>query len=99
MADRVKWAADLIRRLEATGTGAAKLNILRAARQDRFAASPHLPDTHPDRHLTAADAVAMLDSHPLTAGTLTAVKARAFVEVGEWAEPVAGPSRFADEGV
>jgi len=99
VADRVKWAADLIRKLQESGTGQAKLNLIRAARQDRFAESPHLPDDHPDRHLTAAEAVALLDAHPLTAGGLTAVKARSFAETGEWVEPPAGPSRFADEAV
>jgi hypothetical protein len=96
MSEPIRWAADLVRELKRTGTGEAKLDVVRAAMRERFDAGrlADLPPDHPGRHLTAEEAVAVLDGHELTAGSVTCEKARALARVGVYVEPpAAAPAR------
>ena len=95
MAEPVKWAADLVRRLKETGTGDASLGVIRDAMTARFKDPDrvHLPPDDPARHLTAAEAVEALVRREHDAGrsgnSPTVLKARALAETGVWVEPAA----------
>jgi hypothetical protein len=93
---QVQWAADLLRELKSLRTGHAKLDALGRAmvehRNDPDLA--HLPADHPDRHMTAAEALDVLRKHP-TVGEVTIDKARQLVEKGRYTPP-AGASKPVD---
>jgi hypothetical protein len=82
----VIWAADLLTKLEATGTPPAKVLCVRDAMAERWKATAHLPVSDPERHMTAAEAAGLLEAR-YGAGHGTAKKARAIHETGEYAPP------------
>jgi hypothetical protein len=81
----VEWASDLVRELGRTHTGAGKLDLIQRAMRDRFDHPDHRhkPADHPDRHLTAAEAVEVL-AQDETVGALTREKARQLAETGRY---------------
>ena len=81
----VEWADDLVRELGKTGTGPAKLDGVRAAKLARYHAPGNhgKPADHPDRHLTAREALAVLEADP-AASDLTRAKARSIVKYGRY---------------
>lgn len=83
----IQWAADLVDGLRATGTGQAKLDLVGRAMADLFDAPEHAhkPDAHPDRHLTAHEAVAVLQR--AGAGEVTLEKCRQLLLTGVYAPP------------
>lgn len=83
----IQWAADLREALRASGTGAAKISAISAAMAERFdePALARLPADHPDRHLTAAEAVEVLER--AGAGEVTLDKARQLVATGRYKAP------------
>lgn len=85
----IHWAADLVKALKATFTGQAKLDLIRTAMAARFHAPEHADkkDDHPDRHLTAAEAIAVLEKSGV--GEVTLEKARTLAETGMWNKPAA----------
>ena len=87
----LKWAADLLRKLGETGTGADKLAVLRAAMRAKFDGPDvrHLDGRDARRHLTAAEGVAALEAD-LRVGEGTVRKARAVAEFGEYVPAAAG---------
>lgn len=90
-----EWAADLLDRLKASGTGEGKLKVVRDAMAARWEKTLDLPADHPDRHLTAMEGAAAL-AKALGAGHPTVAKARAFAETGVYAPPKAAPLHAAD---
>ena len=83
------WAAELLERLEESGTPADKLKDVRDAMAARWAATAKLAPDDPGRHLSAAEALALLtarfgDDHG------TPKKAREFIERG-YLEPPKPP--------
>jgi hypothetical protein len=82
----VHWAADLATKLEATGTPPAKLKCVRDAMAERWAATGKLAPSDPERHLTAAEAVGVIEQR-YGADHGTAVKARAIRETGAYEPP------------
>lgn len=93
----VEWAADLVRELGKTGTGAAKLDKVRRAMVERHNDPAHaaLAPDHPDRHLSAREGLAVLEADP-EVGELTRQKARALVEAGRYVPAAAATLRPAD---
>ncbi|VTT98934.1 unnamed protein product [Gemmataceae bacterium] len=83
----IQWAADLVGELRKTGTGQGKLDLVARAMADRFDAPEHAgkPESHPDRHLTAAEAVAVLQRHGT--GEVTLEKCRQLLLTGVYAPP------------
>jgi hypothetical protein len=83
----IHWAAGLVVALKATFTGQAKLDLILAAMAARWNDPAHAgkPGNHPDRHLTAAEAVAVLVK--AGAGEVTLMKARQLAETGEYVKP------------
>ncbi len=83
----IHWAAGLARELKKTGTGEGKLDAVRRAMAARFAdpAHAHKDARHPDRHLTAMEAVDVLRA--AGAGEVTIAKALSLAETGVWAPP------------
>ncbi|MDB5312184.1 MAG: hypothetical protein JWO38_6386 [Gemmataceae bacterium] len=95
MADVIHWAAGLVPALRNTGTGTAALDLIESSMVARFNQFPDLPESHPDRHLTAREAVEILTS-ALPYHTVTIDKAKQLMETGAWKEPPppAKPSAF-----
>lgn len=83
----IHWAAGLIGPLKATGTGQGKIDIVKAAMADRFHDPAHAkkPLDHPDRHLTAAEAITSLKR--AGAGEVTLDKARQLAGTGQYTPP------------
>lgn len=83
----IAWAKDLIPALKASGTGDGKLEAIRRAMLARHADEryAHLPAAHPDRHLTAAGAVAALRA--VGAGEVTVRKALELANTGTFTPP------------
>lgn len=98
----VEWAADLVRELGKTGTGAAKLEVIRRKQLERFNDPRHAgkDPAHPDRHLTAREALAAIETPDEHGGypvpELTRQKARAIVETGRYVPAVAATVHAAD---
>ncbi|MBA4191309.1 MAG: hypothetical protein C0467_25280 [Planctomycetaceae bacterium] len=83
----IQWAADLREALLQTGTGQGKLDLIAAAMSKRFDDPAHADKDpqHPDRHLTAVEAVAVLQK--AGAGDVTLEKCRQLLMTGEYAPP------------
>ncbi|MBA4192475.1 MAG: hypothetical protein C0467_31285 [Planctomycetaceae bacterium] len=87
----VQWAAELRDGLRASGTGKGKLDAISEAMAERFDHPAHAgkPDDHPDRHLTAAEALDLL--RQIGAGEYTIDKAKQLIEKGQ-IKPVEQPT-------
>ncbi len=82
----VVWAAELLKKLEETGTPRDKVQCVRDAMHERWEATAALKDTDPARHVTAAEAVGVLESrHGAAHGTVK--KAKQVVETGTYEPP------------
>jgi hypothetical protein len=96
---RIKWADDLIRELERSGTGTDKTDIIRRAKAEKFnrmaqekyggTKTKDLDDKDPELHLSAEEAVRILEDDDKV-GEVTRDKARTLLEEGYW-EPKGGP--------
>jgi len=88
----IQWARDLMTALKNTGTGEDKLEIIRAAMLERYndRLNARLAKDHPDRHLTALEAVAALEAahaeDPHRVPDLTLEKARQLTNTGTYTE-------------
>jgi hypothetical protein len=84
----IQWAKGLVDALKKSGTGETALNVIRAAMVSRDCDPAHakLPPRHPDRHLTAKEAVAILE-RDLPQHLTTIEKARQLAEKGVYLEP------------
>lgn len=84
-AEPVEWAADLVRELGKTGTGQGKLAKVRQAMLDRHNDPAHakLKEDDPRRHLTAKEALEVLEADDAVPEA-TRAKARAIVGTGRW---------------
>jgi hypothetical protein len=84
----VQWAAPLVKALEKSGTGNAALDVIRAEMIRRNFDPEHKNKaaSHPDRHVTAKEAVAILERE-LPNHVTTIDKARQFAETGTYLEP------------
>jgi len=89
------WADDLVSLLEQTGTGRNKLEIIAAAKVERFGDLDlvHLSVDDPRRHLTALEAFEILLKEP-SISPLTKEKARQLVKTGVYIEPNTAPTRI-----
>ncbi len=84
----IQWAHGLVTALKKSGTGDSTLNVIRAAMVERASDPAHakLPPKHADRHLTAREAVAVLE-RDLPTHTITIDKARQYAETGTYILP------------
>lgn len=89
------WADDLVALLEKTGTGRNKLELIAAAKVERFGDLDlvHLAVDDPQRHLTALEAFEILLKEP-SISPLTKEKARQLVKTGVYIEPNTAPTRI-----
>lgn len=83
----IHWAADLVDALKASGTGQHKLKLIQDAMVRRFNHAAHADkdSTHPDRHLTSSEAIAVLEKHGV--GDQTIKKAKSLAKTGSYELP------------
>lgn len=95
----IEWARHLATALECTYTGADKIVLVKNAIAARFDDPRHRKKepTHPDRHLTADEAIHVLEQGVLDGACteLTVAKAKALREYGTYL-PVGAPGHAAD---
>lgn len=82
----VVWAADLLKKLADTGTPPHKVAVVRDAMAERWKATEKLKGNDPERHVTAVEAVGLLEkAYGPDHGTV--VKAKRIQETGNYDAP------------